>query len=43
MHIEHVAIWTKNLERLKDFYVHYFQAVAGVSTPIMTKASNPAS
>jgi len=29
MHIEHVAIWTKNLERLKDFYVHYFQAVAG--------------
>jgi lactoylglutathione lyase len=30
MHIEHVAIWTKNLEQLKDFYVHYFQAEAGV-------------
>ena len=29
MHIEHVAIWTKNLEQLKDFYAHYFQAEAG--------------
>lgn len=24
MTIEHVAIWTKNLEQLKDFYVTYF-------------------
>jgi len=29
MHIEHVAIWTKNLEQLKHFYEHYFQAEAG--------------
>ena len=29
MHIEHVAIWTKNLERLKTFYETYFQAQAG--------------
>lgn len=29
MHIEHVAIWTKNLEQLKDFYTDYFQAEAG--------------
>ncbi|MBN1890757.1 MAG: VOC family protein [Thermoflexales bacterium] len=28
MHIEHVAIWTKQLERLKDFYTVYFQAIA---------------
>lgn len=24
MHIDHVAIWTKNLERLKDYYIKYF-------------------
>lgn len=24
MTIEHIAIWTKNLEKLKDFYVTYF-------------------
>ena len=29
MHIEHVAIWTKNLEALKTFYEIYFQAQAG--------------
>jgi lactoylglutathione lyase len=29
MHIEHVAIWTANLEQLKDFYMRYFQAAAG--------------
>jgi lactoylglutathione lyase len=27
--IEHLAIWTKDLERLKDFYTHYFKASAG--------------
>lgn len=26
MKIEHVAIWTRNLERLKTFYETYFQA-----------------
>jgi lactoylglutathione lyase len=34
--IEHVAIWTRNLEQLKTFYETYFQAVAG------KKYSNPA-
>lgn len=29
MHIEHVAIWTKNLERLKVFYELYFEAQSG--------------
>lgn len=27
--IEHVAIWTDDLERLRDFYVRYFGATAG--------------
>ena len=26
MRIEHIAIWTDQLEQLKDFYVKYFQA-----------------
>ena len=29
MHIEHIAIWTNQLERLKDFYKTYFQAQVG--------------
>jgi lactoylglutathione lyase len=29
VHIEHVALWTTNLERLKAFYELYFQATAG--------------
>lgn len=29
MRIEHVAIWTPDLERLRSFYVTYFDAVAG--------------
>jgi lactoylglutathione lyase len=29
MQIEHIAVWTDQLERLKDFYVTYFQAKAG--------------
>lgn len=29
MHIEHVAIWARDLERLKDFYCRYFGACAG--------------
>jgi lactoylglutathione lyase len=29
MPIEHVALWTKDLERLKVFYETYFQAKAG--------------
>jgi lactoylglutathione lyase len=28
MSIDHVAIWTPNLERLKDFYVKYFNGKA---------------
>jgi len=29
MRIEHIAVWTKDLEALKDFYVLYFGARAG--------------
>jgi lactoylglutathione lyase len=29
VHIEHVALWTRDLERLKAFYETYFQARAG--------------
>jgi lactoylglutathione lyase len=29
MRIEHVAIWTKDLERLKSFYETYFEGRAG--------------
>ena len=28
MHIEHIAIWCTNLERMKDFYLKYFNAVS---------------
>ena len=28
MKIEHIAIWTQDLERLKDFYMTYFEAQA---------------
>jgi lactoylglutathione lyase len=28
MTLEHVAIWTDNLERLKEYYIKYFQAVS---------------
>lgn len=28
MKIEHVAMWTNNLEGLKDFYINYFNARA---------------
>ena len=34
MKIEHIAIWTKDLENLKDFYVTFFKAKAN------TKYSN---
>ena len=29
MHIEHVAIWTKDLERLRTFYESHFGAIVG--------------
>lgn len=29
MHIEHLALWTGDLARVRDFYVTYFDAVAG--------------
>lgn len=28
-HITHVALWTQQLEDLRDFYVRYFEGVAG--------------
>ncbi len=29
MHIEHVALWVRDIERLRSFYETYFQALAG--------------
>jgi len=29
MHIHHIAIWTADLEMMKDFYVKYFNCRAG--------------
>jgi lactoylglutathione lyase len=29
MKIDHVAIWSRDIEKLKDFYVRYFAAVPG--------------
>ncbi len=28
MKLEHIALWTKNLEALKNFYVKYFNAIS---------------
>ncbi len=36
MHIHHIAIWTPDLERLRDFYIRYFSARCG------EKYTNPA-
>ncbi len=30
MILEHVAIWTDNLERLKEYYIKYFEAVSNI-------------
>lgn len=29
MKIEHIAIWTRDLEGMRNFYTHYFDAMAG--------------
>ena len=29
MYIEHLAIWTKDIEKMKSFYCNYFNATAG--------------
>lgn len=29
MHIEHIALWTNDIERLRSFYETWFEAVAG--------------
>jgi len=29
MKIEHIAIWAKDIEKLKNFYANYFQATVG--------------
>ena len=40
MKISHVAIWTYDLEGMRNFYIHYFDA--GPEKPILTtpKISN---
>jgi lactoylglutathione lyase len=37
MRIDHVALWTKDLERCKQFYVSYFGAIAGAGYVNPTK------
>ncbi len=37
MTLEHIAIWTDNLERLKDYYMKYFE---GVSNDLYTNEKN---
>ena len=37
MRIDHVALWTTDLERCKQFYVTYFGAVAGAGYANMKK------
>lgn len=29
MKINHIAIWTRNLEKLRDFYIKYFSCISG--------------
>jgi lactoylglutathione lyase len=29
MKIEHIAIWTRDLEGMRNFYTHYFDAISG--------------
>ena len=29
MRIDHIAIWTRDLEGMRNFYTHYFDAVSG--------------
>ena len=31
IHLEHIALWTTDIERCKQFYVSYFDAVPGAS------------
>ncbi|MDO6500480.1 VOC family protein [Photobacterium sanguinicancri] len=37
MKIEHIALWSKNIEALKHFYVHYFNATHNDMYVNMTK------
>ncbi|OEH92784.1 VOC family protein [Bacillus solimangrovi] len=37
MKIEHIALWTKDIERLKGFYIKYFDATANLKYENKTK------
>jgi lactoylglutathione lyase len=37
MRIEHVAIWTRDIEKLRNFYVKYFQVTVGEKYVNVTK------
>jgi lactoylglutathione lyase len=39
MKIEHLAIWTNQLERLKDFYIKYFDALPNENISIQKNNS----
>jgi lactoylglutathione lyase len=40
MKIEHIAIWSKDIERLKSFYQKYFNAAAGDKYTNLKKSFN---
>ena len=41
MHIEHMALWTHQLESLRHFYEHYFGAQAGARLELMSRDDIP--
>ena len=41
MRVEHIAIWTDNLERLKEFYITYLVQNQIKSIEMILKSLNP--
>ncbi len=39
MKLEHLAIWVDDLEKMRQFYSTYFDAVSGANTPMRRKDS----
>ncbi|MDB9835563.1 hypothetical protein OAC51_01525 [Flavobacteriaceae bacterium] len=41
MTIEHLAIWTKDIEEMKIFYLEFFEVMRMKNTLILQKISTP--
>ena len=41
MTIDHIAIWTYNLEGMRNFYMHYFDASSGHAYLTIRRNSGP--